>query len=66
MAQWPVALRLSPVLAILLAGLVYSLLPRGVFGVHDAVARAALCGGAAALASFVLIVLNKRSRRFSC
>ena len=55
-------LRRSPLLAILLAGLVYGLLPRGVFGVHDVVARAALCGAAAALAYLLLIVWNKRSR----
>jgi len=63
--NFPMRFRLSPAIAILLAGLAYSVLPRGVFGVHDVVARAAICGAAAAAASVVLVVLNKRSDRVS-
>jgi hypothetical protein len=57
--------RLSPVLAILLAGLVYGVLPRGVWGDYDVIVRAAICGVTAALASLLLIAVNRWPRRFS-
>ena len=41
---------LVPVLALFTAAVVYSLLPRGAFGTHDVLARAALTGAAAGLA----------------
>jgi hypothetical protein len=47
---------LAPVLAILVAGFVYSVLPHGVFGTHDVVARAAICGATAALT--ILLMRN--------
>ena len=53
--------RIPLALAILLAGLAYSLLPRGIFGAHDVALRSVICGATAAAAALLLVVLNKRS-----
>jgi hypothetical protein len=43
------------VLAVFTAAAVHSLLPRGAFGTHDLLTRAAITGAAAGLASLVFL-----------
>jgi uncharacterized MnhB-related membrane protein len=57
--------RPTPVLAIFLAGLVYSLLPRGIFGAYDVAMRSAICGATAASAALILGLRHNQSDRAS-
>jgi len=49
-----------PVLGLFAAGLVYSVLPHGVFGPYDFAARAAVAGTVAGVTTLLLSVLTKR------
>jgi hypothetical protein len=52
--------RFFPVLGLFAAGLLYSVLPHGVFGTYDFAARAAVAGIVAGVTTLLLSVLTKR------
>jgi hypothetical protein len=52
--------RFLPVLGLLIAGLVHSVLPHGAFGTHDFAARAAVAGAVAGVTTLLLFALTKR------
>jgi hypothetical protein len=52
--------RFLPVLGLFAAGLVYSVLPHGVFGTYDFAVRAAVAGIVAGVTTLLLRVLTKR------
>jgi hypothetical protein len=57
---------LLPALSVFVGGLVYSVLPRGAFGLHDIAARAVITAGTASLTSLLfLLVGRRRSQRAS-
>ena len=55
-----VRFRFPLVVTIFLAGLMFTLLPRGIFGPNDIAARSLVCAATAAAAAMLLLVANKR------
>jgi hypothetical protein len=52
--------RFLPVLGLLAAGLVHSVLPHGAFGPYDFAARAAVAGTVAGVTTLLLFALTRR------
>ena len=55
--------RFIPVLGIFAGGLVYAVLPHGVFGTYDVASRAAFTAAVAGATSLLLLGLSTRFRR---
>jgi hypothetical protein len=55
--------RFLPVLSIFAGGVVYAMLPRGVFGAYDIAIRAAITGAVTGMACLLVLTLSKRSGR---
>lgn len=52
-------------LAVLPAGLVYTVLPHGLFGAYDIAMRSVMCGAATGVTAWLLIESNTRPDRTS-
>jgi hypothetical protein len=52
-----------PALSVFAGGVVYAVLPRGAFGAHDVMARAAITGAVAAVTCLLILALSNRSGR---
>jgi hypothetical protein len=55
--------RLLPVLGIFAGGLVYTVIPRGAFGVYDVAIRATVTGAVAGVTCLLVLTLSKRWAR---
>jgi hypothetical protein len=55
--------RLLPAFSIFAGGVAYAVLPRGAFGAHDVIVRAAITAAVAAVTCLLMLTSRKRSRR---